>query len=168
MPEELPGNGDHGNLDEPPSFFPQAYLPADRDSSQMGELIRVRVDGVYVVESGGQVSRFVLLVEGERRLPILIGEPEAQSISMGLDDSPPDRPLTHDLVKTVCERLGAKVSKVVIDDLWNGIYYAKVLLQRGSEEMEIDSRPSDAIALAVRFDAPIIVAESILDSAAEE
>ena len=168
MPEELPGNGDQGNLDEPPAFFPQEFLPPDRDTSQMGDLIEVSIDGVYAVENGNQVSRFVLLVDGRRRLPILIGAFEAQAISLPLDGARPDRPLTHDLIKNICDRLGADVDRIVIDDLWNTIYYAKVYLRKGDEEMEIDARPSDAVALAVRFDAPIFVAEEILETAAEE
>jgi hypothetical protein len=66
------------------------------------------------------------------------------------------------------DRLDATIDRVVIDDLWNTIYYAKLYLRKGSEEIEIDARPSDAIAMAVRFDAPIFVAEGILDAATEE
>lgn len=168
MPDEIEGNGDSGNLDEPPAFFPQDFLSPDRDTSEMGDLVEVSIDGVYAVESGNQISRFVLLVDGGRRLPIMIGPFEAQAISLPLDGARPDRPLTHDLIKNMVERLGAFVDRIVIDDLWNTIYYAKVYLRKGDEEMEIDARPSDAVALAVRFDAPIFVSEGILETAAEE
>lgn len=76
--------------------------------------------------------------------------------------------MTHDLLRNVIDRLNVTLDRVVIDDLWNTIYYAKLYLRKGSEELEIDARPSDAIAMAVRFDAPIFVSEGILDAAMEE
>ncbi len=168
MPDEVEGPGDSENLEDPPPFFPKEFLSADRDTSAIGDLVEVSIEGVYAVENGGNISRFVLLTEGDRRLPILIGPFEAQAISLPLDGTRPDRPMTHDLVKSIVDRLGADVDRIVIDDLWNTIYYAKVYLRKGEDEMEIDARPSDAIAIAVRFDAPIFVAETILDTAAEE
>ena len=79
----------------------------------------------------------------------------------------PDRPMTHDLFKNVLDRFEAVIDRVVIDDFWNTIYYAKLYVKSSKEEFEIDARPSDAIALAVRFDAPILVSEGILDQAIE-
>jgi bifunctional DNase/RNase len=171
MPDELEGpDGPNGpeNLEEPPAFFPREFMGPPREPGAMGELIEVAIDGVYAVENAGTISRFVLLTDQRRRLPILIGPFEAQAISLPLDGTRPERPLTHDLVRVVIERLGADVDRVVVDDLWNTIYYAKVYLRKGDEEIEIDARPSDAIAIAVRFDAPIFVAEGILESAGEE
>lgn len=168
MPDEPEGANGPENLDEPPAFFPSEFLGPDREPGSMGELLEVSIEGVYAVENAGSISRFVLLTEGRRRLPILIGPFEAQAISLPLDGNRPERPMTHDLIKNVVDRLGADVDRVVIDDLWNTIYYAKVYLRKGEEEIEIDSRPSDAIAIAVRFDAPIFVAEGILETAAEE
>jgi len=109
----------------------------------------------------------VLLSDGDRKVPILIGPFEAQAITLPLDGAQPDRPMTHDLIRTIIDRLGWSLARVIIDDLWSATYYAKLHLHQGNNEIEIDCRPSDAIALAVRFDAPILVAEGILDAAGE-
>lgn len=95
-------------------------------------------------------------------LPIWIGPAEAQSIAMRLEGIDSPRPLTHDLMKSVLERLGIELRRVVIDDLRESTYYARIVLIRSGEEVEIDSRPSDAIALAVRFGQPIFVAARLL------
>jgi uncharacterized protein len=137
--------------------------------TSLGELIEVSIEGVFAAENAGNISRFVLLSDGERKLPILIGPYEAQAISLPLDGTQPDRPMTHDLVRNIMDRLEATLDRVVIDDLWNTIYYAKLYLKsKSDEEIEIDSRPSDAIALAVRFEAPIFVADGILEAGGEE
>jgi bifunctional DNase/RNase len=167
MPEEFEGDAPD-NLEQPPPFFPYEGNGAAREPSDLGDLIEVQIEGVFAAESGGSISRFVLVSDGERRLPILIGPFEAQAISLPLEGTRPDRPMTHDLLRNVLERLDIPVERIVIDDLWNTIYYAKVYLRKGDEEIEIDARPSDAIAIAVRFDAPIYVAEGILDAAMEE
>ena len=125
-------------------------------------------EGVFAAESAGNITRFVLLSDGERKLPILIGPFEAIAISLPLEGTRPDRPMSHDLVHNIVERLGATLDRVVIDDLWNSIYYAKLYLKKGKEEIEMDARPADAIALAVRFDARVYVAEGILDTSVEE
>ena len=171
MPDELEGtNGPNepDNLDEPPPFFPREFAGPTREPGEPGKLVEVSIEGVFAVENSGRLSQFVLLTEGHRRLPILIGPFEAQAISLPLSGDRPERPMTHDLVKAIVDRLGGDVVRVVIDDLWNTIYYAKVYLKKGDEEIEIYSRPSDAIAIAVRFDAPIFVAEGILETAGEE
>lgn len=168
MPDDFDGPERPDDFNEPPPFFPREGAGPDREPGSMGDLLEVSVEGVYQVESQGSKSRFVLLTEGNRRLPILIGPFEAQAISLPLDGTRPDRPMTHDLLKTIIDRLDAELDRVVIDDLWNTIYYAKIYLRRGDSEMEIDARPSDAIAVAVRFDAPIYVAEGIFEAAGEE
>jgi bifunctional DNase/RNase len=96
-------------------------------------------------------------------LPIWIGPAEAQSIAMRLEGIDTPRPLTHDLMKSVLERLGVALHRVVIEDLQDATYYARIVLVQSGEELEIDSRPSDAIALAVRFDRPIFVAAALLE-----
>jgi hypothetical protein len=96
-------------------------------------------------------------------LPIWIGPAEAQSIAMRLEGIDAPRPLTHDLMKSVLERLGVALRRVVIEDLHDSTYYARIVLVRSGEEVEIDSRPSDAIALAVRFGQPIFVAAALLE-----
>lgn len=159
MPEELPNDGD--SFDTPPSFFPMdddAELPRS-----YGEPVKCRIEGVYAIKQEGNISQFVRLSDGDRLLHISIGPFEAISISQALDRNLPDRPLTHDLLKTLIERLNGQIDKIVIDDLWNNVYYAKIHLIAGKEVIEVDSRPSDAIALAVRFNADIYVADGILE-----
>ena len=85
------------------------------------------------------------------------------AIQMTLRGERKARPLTHDLIKSVLDRLNGTLDRVVIDDLWNTTYYAKLYLKVGKEEIEIDARPSDSIAIAVRSDAPIFVSDGILD-----
>lgn len=166
MSDELPDDSE--GLDKPPSFFPyESDVDLPRDPGERGEPIECAIEGVFGYESNGNIQRFVLLSDGERKVPILIGPFEAQAISLPLDGATPDRPMTHDLMRNIIDRLGAELVRVVIDDLWSTTYYAKMYLRRGDEEMEIDSRPSDAIAMAVRFEAPIFVVEGILSSSDE-
>ncbi len=165
MPEEY--DDEPEGLDKPPSFFPYDEENPERTPGNLGEPVEVTVEGVFVATSNGIVQRFVLLANGDRKVPILIGPFEATSISMCLEGSTPDRPITHDLMKTIIDRLGADVDRIVIDDLWSTTYYAKIYLRKDEEEMEIDSRPSDAIAIAVRCEAPIFVAEGILEQGFE-
>ena len=167
MAEENEQHDGPDDLEVPPSFFPYEDSLPEREPGSLGELVEVQIEGVFQAENATNVTRFVLLSDGERKLPILIGPYEAQAISLPLDGVRPDRPMTHDLVRNILERFEATLERVVIDDLWNTIYYAKLYIQANGEEMEIDSRPSDAIALAVRFDAPIFVADGILDAGVE-
>lgn len=107
-------------------------------------------------------------VEGERQFPILIGIFEATSIDRRVREGyTPPRPLTHDLIVSVAEKLGAKIESVIIGELHEHTYYAQLQLRRGEELIEIDSRPSDAIAIAVTFQPalPIYVAEQVLEQA---
>jgi bifunctional DNase/RNase len=168
MPEEYDGSEEPENLDEPPAFFPLDNGLPERESGAMGDLVEVQVEGVFVAENDGNISRFVLVSDGDRKLPIMIGAFEAQAIQLVVEGRRPDRPMTHDLYKNTLDRLGVTVERVVIDDFWNTVYYAKLHLRSGNEEMEIDSRSSDAIALAMRFEAPIYVAEGILEAAMDE
>jgi len=103
--------------------------------------------------------------KGNRRLPIVIGGAEAQAIAIAMDDMPPSRPLTHDLMKTVFDSFDIFLSEVIISNLMEGVFYSKLICIYNGEEHEIDSRTSDAIALAVRFGCPIYSYEFILDSA---
>ncbi len=102
----------------------------------------------------------------DRYLPIWIGQSEAQSIMMELEGIKPSRPLTHDLLKSILVKLGAVVDGIVINDLKDGTYFAKIKVKVDSKLMEIDSRPSDAIAIAVRTGAPIFVEDSVIEEAA--
>ncbi|HRK20281.1 MAG TPA: bifunctional nuclease family protein [Fimbriimonadaceae bacterium] len=167
MPEEFEGS-DPEKFSLPPAFFPPELAGDVRMPTDLGELVEVSVEGVFAGETAGQKSQFVLLAEGGRKLPIMIGPFEAQAISFPIEGARPDRPMTHDLIKNLLDRLDADVDRVVIDDLWSTIYYAKIYVQRGDEEMEIDARPSDAIAIAVRYEVPIFVAEGLLESGSIE
>ncbi len=114
-----------------------------------------------------QTTTFVLLRDSRGRdLRIFVVRDVAYAISLAVSDESPDRPYTHDLMRVMLERLGAKIDRVIIDDLWQDTFYAKVYLLRDGdkEALEIDSRPSDAIALALRFHAPIYVAEAVLEA----
>jgi hypothetical protein len=123
------------------------------------------IDSIRVSMVNSQ--RVVILREKEdnRILPIWIGPAEADAIAVKLGNIPIARPLTHDLLKSLIESLGASVNYVVVNDLQNDTFYAKILLNVDGTEVEIDSRPSDAIALAVRAGAPIYTEEIVLDKA---
>ncbi len=105
-------------------------------------------------------------INGNRRLPIIIGQAEAQAIALEIEGFKPLRPLTHDLMKQVIDNLGATVLEIIVDELRDNTFYAKIILEVSGFTNEIDSRPSDAIALAVRTQSPIYVADSVLEIAA--
>lgn len=95
----------------------------------------------------------------------MIGHFEAQAIGLELEGSKPPRPLTHDLLKIVIDELGGSVTEIIINELYNNTFYAKIIIELATLTNEIDARPSDAIALALRADAPIYVADTVMDSA---
>ncbi len=130
--------------------------------------IECEILGLSQGSTGSQSGAFALLlkeVEGNRRLPILIGTFEAQAIALELENIHPPRPLTHDLLKILLDNLGATLINVVITELRDNTFFAKIVLEVSALTNEIDCRPSDAIALALRANAPIFVSESVLDSA---
>lgn len=100
-----------------------------------------------------------------RILPIWVGIFEANAIAMKLEGVSTPRPMTHDLLKNVIEKMGAKVERIVVDDLKDGTFYGKIYIKKGEDTLKIDSRPSDAIALAVRVGAPIFVEEKVFKEA---
>lgn len=116
--------------------------------------------------TGGAYAILLKEIEGVRRLPIIIGAFEAQAIALEMEGIKPPRPLTHDLLKTLVENLGANVVEVVVSELKDNTFYAKIVLEASGLSNEIDARPSDAIALAVRAYAPIYVNETVMSSAA--
>ncbi|MCD6081131.1 MAG: bifunctional nuclease family protein [Candidatus Omnitrophica bacterium] len=125
------------------------------------ELVRIRIDE----KRGDQV---IVLKEkkGERYLPIVIGIIEATAIKMKVSGFKPPRPLTHDLLNNLITQMGAKLEKVVVTKLENNIFYAKLVVRkRNGELIEVDARPSDSIALALRAGAPIFVEEEVLEQA---
>lgn len=103
--------------------------------------------------------------DGVRRLPIVIGGFEAQAIAVAMEKMVPNRPLTHDLFKNTLDNLDIRLHEVVISNLLDGIFFAKLVIEKNGEYHEIDSRTSDALAMAVRFDCPIYTFEFILDAA---
>ena len=118
MPEESEGSEGPENLDQPPSFFPYSGQLPEGETRDLGELVEVHIQGVFAADSEQSKSLFVLVSDGDRKLPIVIGPFEAQAISLPLENSQPDRPMTHDLIRNLLDRLDATVERVVIDDLW--------------------------------------------------
>lgn len=103
-------------------------------------------------------------VNGKRRLPIVIGAAEAQAIAVALENMPPARPLTHDLFKSVMDTFAITLNEVMITNLMDGVFYSKLVCMFNGNEQEIDSRTSDAVALAIRFGCPIYIYGDILDA----
>ncbi len=129
-------------------------------------MIEVVIDSIRV--SLMSQHRIVVLkdMHSDRYLPIWIGPFEADAITIELQEMPPQRPLTHDLLKSLIRELGGRVIHVLINELRNDVYYARIVIEIGGKQIEVDSRPSDAIALAVRVKVPIFVAQSVMDKAA--
>ena len=131
---------------------------------------KIGLDIVGLSYSQTQSGAYALVLaeqEGKRRLPIIIGGFEAQAIAIELEDMTPSRPLTHDLFKNFADSFQIKIKEVIIYNLVEGIFYAKLICEKEGEgkEIEIDTRTSDAVALAVRFKCPIFTYESILSNA---
>jgi bifunctional DNase/RNase len=128
--------------------------------------IRLEIVGLsYSQTQSGAYALVLSEVGGKRRLPIIIGGFEAQAIAIELEKMTPTRPLTHDLFKSFAVSFGITVKEVVIYNLQEGIFYAKLVCEKDGQLTDIDARTSDAIALGVRFKSPIYTFESILSSA---
>ena len=130
-------------------------------------LIQLLINGIsYSQTQNGAYALILSEIEGERKLPIVIGTNEAQSIAIAIEkEIKPPRPLTHDLFKNFCIRFDIKIKKVIIHKLIDGVFYSSVICERDGIEEILDSRSSDAIALAIRFEAPIYTYENILKEA---
>lgn len=128
-------------------------------------MIEVVIDSIRI--SLVTQHRIVMLREadGERQVPIWIGPCEADAITIELQDVKVARPVTHDLLKNVIGEMGGVVSHVLVKELKDGIFHARLYIDANGAEMDIDCRPSDAIALAVRVDVPIFVAEEVIEEA---
>jgi bifunctional DNase/RNase len=129
-------------------------------------LVAVRVDRVTLDTS---TNRFVVILKDDVRsrwLPIVVGSPEAQAIALQLEKISPPRPLTHDLIKNLLDSMKAMVTRIVVNDLRENTYYAAISVKTNGSTKEIDARPSDAIALALRVQAPIYVDENVMKRAA--
>ncbi|MCH6558916.1 bifunctional nuclease family protein [candidate division KSB1 bacterium] len=128
-------------------------------------LIAVRVDRVTL---DAHTNRFVVILKDDvnnKWLPIVVGNTEAQAIALQLENVSPPRPLTHDLIKSLLESVKAKISRVVVSDLRENTYYAVLSMKLNGQSTEIDARPSDAIALALRMHAPIFVSDEVMSKA---
>ena len=130
-------------------------------------LVQLLINGIsYSQTQNGAYALILSELEGERKLPIVIGTNEAQSIAIAIEkEIKPPRPLTHDLFKNFCMRFDIKIKQVIIHKLVDGVFYSSVICERDGIEEIIDSRSSDAIALAIRFEAPIYTYENILEKA---
>src|SRR5687768_11123203 len=128
-------------------------------------MIEAIVDSIRVNLVTQNRVLFLRELAGDRHLPIWIGEFEAQAIVLEMQGMSPQRPLPYDLMMSLISDLDARVVRVVVNDLSQDIYYARIVIDRAGETIEIDSRPSDAIAMAVRAHCPIFVDESVLDRA---
>ncbi|WP_342648327.1 bifunctional nuclease family protein [Mucilaginibacter sp. CSA2-8R] len=129
---------------------------------------KIKLDIVGLSYSQTQSGAYALVlgeVNGRRRLPIIIGSFEAQAIAIEIEKMTPSRPLTHDLFKSFAQAYHINVQEVIIYNLVDGIFYAKLICSDGKKTAEIDARTSDAIAMAVRFDCPIFTHEFILSTA---
>lgn len=128
--------------------------------------VQVEIIGLSMSNANGGAYALILGENnGSRRLPIIIGGSEAQAIALELEGIQAPRPMTHDLLRDLCNLLGAEMTEVLIEDLRDGTFFAKIRLLNGGREFELDARPSDAIALAVRLQAPIYVADAVMEEA---
>ncbi|TNE51947.1 MAG: hypothetical protein EP344_16080 [Bacteroidetes bacterium] len=129
---------------------------------------RIELDIVALSHSVTQSHNYAVVLgerKGQRRLPIVIGSFEAQAIAVAMERMVPNRPLTHDLFKNTLDTFSIELREVVINNLLDGIFYARLVCVKDGEVFEIDSRTSDAIAMAVRFDCPIFTYDFILEAA---
>ena len=145
---------------------PENRLPRDLEEKE------VRVVGVYEHAGTGSPTKsdtFILLQDNHnRKVFIFIGRFEAFAISMAMEGEETERPMTHDLLKIMLDKLGASVERVIIDDIWQDTFYAKLTVSRNSDTFDIDCRPSDAVAIALRTGAPIFMAEAVIETSQQD
>ncbi|HCC69066.1 MAG TPA: hypothetical protein DEP99_04175 [Nitrospiraceae bacterium] len=126
-------------------------------------LIQMKVEGLLF---DPRSSMYILLlrgIQGNETLPIWIGKPEADSIALALGKVVTPRPLTHDLIKNMVNGLKMKIARIVVTDIVDNTYHAIIYVDKGGKELAIDSRPSDAIAVAIRMNSPIYVEETVIE-----
>jgi bifunctional DNase/RNase len=133
--------------------------------SDINDELRVEIKGLMLDPSSNVPIVILRDVAGQTFLPIWIGHFEASAIALRIEGVEPPRPMTHDLLRSILERLGATVEKIVISDLKESTFFAVIHVQFQDSALSIDARPSDAIALALRVEAPIFVLRSVLDKA---
>ncbi len=126
-------------------------------------LIEMNVEGLLFDPRSSMYILLLKEIDGDGRLPIWIGKPEADSIALALGKVVTPRPLTHDLIKNIIDGLKVRITKIVVTEILDNTYYALVCLNDGKKETFIDSRPSDAVAVALRTNTPIFIEESIME-----
>lgn len=129
---------------------------------------KIRLEILGLSSSQTQPGSYALVLSeasGSRRLPIIIGSFEAQAIALEMENIKPNRPMTHDLFRSLAQEFGLTMRELVITSLHEGVFYSKIYMSHNGDLREIDARPSDAIALAVRFKAPIYVLENVMREA---
>ncbi len=126
--------------------------------------IKMKVEGQLFDPKSGMYILLLKSVDGNETLPIWIGKPEADSIALALGRVMTPRPLTHDLIKNILEELKMTISKVVVRAIIDNTYYATLYVSDGKFEMPVDSRPSDAVAVAIRTNSPIYVDEEVIET----
>lgn len=162
---ESSGDNSPFNGDTPPEEI-ENRLPRDLQEKE------VKVIGVFehtAIGDNSSAQTFVLVQDANnRQVFIFIGRYEAFAISMAIEGDTPERPMTHDLFHLILNRLGAKIERIIIDDIWENTFYAKLFISMADKKYEIDCRPSDAIALAIRAKAPIMMAEAVIAASHQE
>lgn len=135
----------------------------------MARMIKVEIKKILFYPPSKGYAVLLKEIEGERQLPIIVGAFEAQSIALALEKTKMPRPLTHDLFINILKELDMNIQKIVITDLRDGTFYARIFLEKIVENtiLQVDSRPSDAIALALRMNAPLYVAKTVMDVAGQ-
>ena len=128
----------------------------------------MHIYGVSFDLVGKQPIVLLKTADGNKFLPIWIGHPEAAAILMKLQSQAPPRPMTHDLLSDMLEQLGASISRITVTELRENTFFAQITVTQDGNEIEIDSRPSDAIALAIRAEAPIFAADRVIEESAIE
>lgn len=123
----------------------------------------MKVEGLLFDPRSGMYILLLKEIEGDGTLPIWIGKPEADSIALALGGIITPRPLTHDLIKNLLNSIKIRITRVVVTEILDNTYYALIYLSDGRREIPVDSRPSDAVAVALRVDAPIFVEEGIME-----
>lgn len=129
---------------------------------------KIKLEILGLSSSQSQTGSFALVLgetEGNRRLPIIIGMFEAQAIAIEIEKIIPNRPMTHDLFKSFANNFHFAVEEIIISDLKEGVFFAKIVCSDGLKKVDVDARPSDAIAIGLRFDSPIFTYENILAEA---
>jgi len=126
-------------------------------------LIQMKVEGLLFDPRSNMYIMLLKEINGNGTLPIWIGKPEADSIALALGKIETPRPLTHDLIKNITDNLKIRITKIIVTEILNNTYYSLLCLNDGKKETFVDSRPSDAVAIALRADAPIFIEDSIME-----